>query len=154
TGTTDIFGSPTYMSPEQLKSSRDVDPRADIWALGIILYELVSGRAPFDRPTVAETFGAILYEQPVPLAKLLPAIPADLDRALLRCIEKDRAARFPNVAELAKELFPFAASASRTSLDRTSRVLRRAGVAVDSTPPPSMVAGPASMAGPPPRVAS
>ena len=55
TGTTEIFGSPMYMSPEQLKASRDVDARADIWALGIILYELCTGTSPFDRPTIAET---------------------------------------------------------------------------------------------------
>ncbi len=135
TGTTDVFGSPMYMSPEQLKASRDVDARADIWALGTILYELMCGTAPFDRPTVAETFGAILYEQPVPLRKLRPEVPEELERIVLRCLDKDKTARLGNVAELAKALFPFAASASRISLERTSRVLRRAGVLVDSVPP-------------------
>ena len=136
TGTTDIFGSPMYMSPEQLKSSRDVDARSDIWALGTILYELCTGTSPFDRPTVAETFGAILYEKPVPLRKRLHVIPEALEAVILRCLEKDANLRFGNVAELAKALFPFAERATKHSIERTSGVLRRAGVAVDSVPPP------------------
>ncbi|MFT3774790.1 MAG: protein kinase [Minicystis sp.] len=137
TRTTDIFGSPMYMSPEQLKSSRDVDPRADIWAIGVILYELVTGKSPFDRPTVAETFGAILYEKPESIRKHAPECPAGLEAAILRCVEKDANARFQNVAELAKGLLPFAEHSSRLVVERTSRVLRRAGVAVDTVPPPS-----------------
>jgi serine/threonine-protein kinase len=140
TGTTDIFGSPQYMSPEQLKSSRDVDARSDIWALGTILYELCTGTSPFDRPTVAETFGAILYEKPVPLRKRFNTIPEALDAVILRCLEKDASLRFGNVAELAKALFPFAERSTKHSIERTSGVLRRAGVRVDSVPPPSRIA--------------
>ncbi len=147
TRTTDIFGSPMYMSPEQLKSARDVDARADIWALGVILYELLAGKAPFDRPTVAETFGAILYEIPQPLRALSPAVPEGLELAVLRCIEKDKSKRFSNVAELAKALFPFAENTARQSLERTSRVLKRAGVAVDSVPPPPGSGLPDSLVG-------
>ena len=143
TGTTEIFGSPTYMSPEQLKAARDVDARADIWALGVILYELISGRAPFDRPTVPETFGSILYEQPKPLAKAVPSVPAELSQIVQRCLEKNKEARVANVAELAKALFPFAQHTSKASLDRTSRVLRRAGVTIASIPPPPNGAAPA-----------
>jgi serine/threonine-protein kinase len=137
TRTTDIFGSPMYMSPEQLKSSRDVDPRADIWAIGVILYELVSGKSPFDRPTVAETFGAILYETPERLRKLQPDCPEGLEAAIFRCFEKNAAARFQNVAELAKAILPFADLATRHTVERTSRVLRRAGMKVDTVPPPA-----------------
>jgi serine/threonine protein kinase len=136
TGTTDVFGSPQYMSPEQLKSSRDVDARADIWALGVILYELVTGSSPFDRNTVAETFGAILYAKPASLRVERPDVPPELDAVILRCLEKEASARLSNVAELAKAIFPFALNASRDSLDRTSRVLRRAGVPVASVAPP------------------
>jgi serine/threonine-protein kinase len=135
TRTTDIFGSPMYMSPEQLKSAKDVDVRADIWALGVILYELIVGRSPFDRPTVAETFGAILYEKPEPLRNAVPELPEALEQVVFRCLEKDVRARVSNVAELVKGIFPFAANATRASVERTSRVLRKAGVAVDSVPP-------------------
>jgi serine/threonine-protein kinase len=136
TQTSDVFGSPLYMSPEQLKSARDVDARADIWAIGIILYELCAGVTPFDRATVAETFGAILYERPEPLRKRAPQVPMELESAILRCLEKDAARRFQNVAELAKALFPFAENVARGSVERTARVLKRAGVPVDSVPPP------------------
>jgi eukaryotic-like serine/threonine-protein kinase len=134
TRTTDVFGSPLYMSPEQLKSSRDVDARADIWALGVILYELIGGKPPFDRPTIAETFGAILYEKAPSLAS--EGVAADLSAVVLRCLEKDAAARYANVAELAKALLPFAEHATRHSVDRASRVLKRAGVTIDTLPPP------------------
>src|SRR6185437_16592158 len=137
TRTTDVFGSPMYMSPEQLKSAKDVDPRADIWAIGVILYELLVGRSPFDRPTVAETFGAILYEKPEPIRKKAPEVPEGLVQVVLRCLEKDLGARVSNVAELVKALFPFADNATRASVERTSRVLRKAGVAVDTVPPPA-----------------
>jgi serine/threonine-protein kinase len=139
TGTTDVFGSPTYMSPEQLKASRDVDARADVWALGVILYEFIAGKAPFERPTVAETFGSILYETPVPLRKLRPDVPEPLERAIMQCLEKDIAARTPNIADLSKALFPYAENGSQASLDRTSRILKRAGVAVASAAPESRV---------------
>jgi serine/threonine-protein kinase len=136
TGTTEIFGSPTYMSPEQLRSARDVDARADIWAIGVILYELVSGVAPFDRPTVPETFGAILFEEPAPLSKYVRGVPDGLEKIIFRCLAKDRDARLTNVGALAKALFPFAASGSQASLERTSRVLRRAGITTESVAPP------------------
>jgi serine/threonine-protein kinase len=137
TGTTDVFGSPTYMSPEQLKASRDVDARTDVWSLGVILYELIAGKAPFERPTVAETFGSILYEQPVPLRKLRPDVPPQLEQVIMRCLEKEVAARTPNISELSKALFPFAANGSQASLDRTARILKRAGMTHDSASPQS-----------------
>jgi serine/threonine-protein kinase len=142
TGTTDVFGSPAYMSPEQLKASRDVDARTDVWALGVILYELISGRAPFERATVAETFGSILYEQAAPLRSVVPEVPEELDRAILRCLEKDVSKRMPNVAELARALLPYASSASYASADRASRVLRRAGLVGDAPPPSAAISGP------------
>src|SRR6185437_3213014 len=98
---------------------------------------LLVGRSPFDRPTVAETFGAILYEKPEPIRKKAPEVPEGLEQVVLRCLEKDLGARVSNVAELVKALFPFADNATRASVERTSRVLRKAGVAVDTVPPPA-----------------
>ena len=139
TRTTDVFGSPLYMSPEQLKASRDVDARSDIWALGVILHELIGGKPPFDRATIAETFGAILHETAPSLASI-EGVPADLGAVVLRCLEKDASARYQNVAELAKALLPFAEHATRQSVDRASRVLRRAGMTIDTLPPPAKAA--------------
>ncbi|MEZ4299966.1 MAG: serine/threonine-protein kinase [Polyangiaceae bacterium] len=100
TKTTDVFGSPTYMSPEQLKASRDVDERTDVWAMGVILHEMLSGVPPFEGRTVAEIFGAILYKPAEPLSRLRPEIPRAVEVVVLRALEKDRDKRFATVAEL------------------------------------------------------
>ncbi|MFO0593185.1 MAG: serine/threonine-protein kinase [Polyangiaceae bacterium] len=100
TRTTDVFGSPTYMSPEQLKASRDVDARADVWSLAVVLHEMLAGKPPFDGRTVAEIFGAILYMPPPPLTSLRPDVPRAIESAVLRALEKDRDKRLPNVPSL------------------------------------------------------
>jgi serine/threonine protein kinase len=75
TTTTDMFGSPRYMSPEQLKSFRDVDARADLWALGVILYESVTGVSPFRRDTLGEIYWAVAFDEPPPSATRSRACP-------------------------------------------------------------------------------
>ena len=97
TKTTDVFGSPTYMSPEQLKASRDVDERTDVWSLGVIFHEMLAGKPPFDGRSVAEIFGAILYKAPEPLSKVRPDVPPHVEAAVIRALEKDRDKRFPTV---------------------------------------------------------
>ena len=124
TKTTDVFGSPTYMSPEQLKASRDVDYRADIWALGVILFEILAGKPPFGGGTVAEIFGAILHQPAPRLREQRKDAPAELERVLLQCLEKDASKRIQNVADLADALMPFGSDAARESTARVSRVLR------------------------------
>jgi eukaryotic-like serine/threonine-protein kinase len=137
TKTTDVFGSPLYMSPEQLKSSRDVDARADLWALGVILFELVSGQAPFDRGTVAEIFGAILHEKPLRLRAALPSAPGGLEQVVACCLEKEPERRYSNIGELASALSPFGSADSLVSLQRITRVMQGAGSGA-SLPPPSV----------------
>jgi eukaryotic-like serine/threonine-protein kinase len=138
TKTSDVFGSPLYMSPEQLKSSRSVDTRADIWALGVILFELVFGRAPFERGTVAEIFGAILHEKAPVLRALMPTAPEALSQVLERCLEKDPAARYPNIAVLAQALAPFGSAEAKSSLQRIERVIRNSGVEIIAFAPAGM----------------
>lgn len=123
TRTDTVMGTPGYMSPEQMKAARDVDARTDIWALGIVLYECLSGRRPFD----AETFSAIVLraatEPPPPMD---PRIPRGLQAVVLRCLEKDRAARFPSMAALAAALAPFARDgrAAAIVVERTRAMLQ------------------------------
>lgn len=98
-----ILGTPHYMSPEQL-SGDSVDHRSDQFAFGVVLYEMVGGKPPFDGPSVRPIVGAILVGPTPPLNRLRPDTPADLERIICRCLEKDPAKRFPSSAELAAEL--------------------------------------------------
>jgi hypothetical protein len=98
-----MMGTPSYMSPEQV-TGRPIDARTDIFALGIILYELASGRRPFAAASGAELMSAILRETPRPISELRPDLPQDLVHAISRCLEKDPAARFPSALALLDEL--------------------------------------------------
>ena len=76
------MGSPHYMSPEQMRASQDVDARTDIWALGVMLYELITGQVPFTGETLPEICIKIATEQPPPLRALRPDAPAGLEAVL------------------------------------------------------------------------
>ncbi len=118
-----VMGTPGYMSPEQMKSSRNADPRSDIWSLGVVLYECVNGRRPFD----AEDFTAIVLQVVNnEVAAMDPRVPRGLQSAVLRCLEKDRDRRFRAVAELAAALAPFArdARAAAITAERTLAMAR------------------------------
>ena len=122
TKTSSIMGSPLYMSPEQMVSSKSVDARCDLWALGIILYELVTGSPPFVAETVTEIIAQILQLAPKPPHEV-NAVNPELSKIILRCLEKDPAKRYQNVGELADALSPFAPKAQRNTAERISRVL-------------------------------
>ncbi|MBN1611979.1 MAG: protein kinase [Polyangiaceae bacterium] len=139
TRTSTMMGSPLYMSPEQLHSSKDVDSRTDIWALGVILYELVTREPPFFAEGVAELVTKILTVPPAPLRSKRPDVPAALEAVVLRCLEKDRTRRFESVGELAGALQPFSPRRARLSLERISGVMRSAGLSASvlAMPPSS-----------------
>ncbi len=138
TKTSAMMGTPFYMSPEQLRSSRDVDARADVWSLGAILYELLAGKVPFDGEALAELCIKIMQD-PTPLIRSVrPEVPVELEQVLCRCLEKDREKRYPNVAEMAIALGPFGPTRSRLSVDRVRGIVHgAASMTVSVAPPPA-----------------
>jgi serine/threonine-protein kinase len=123
TRTAAVVGSPFYMSPEQMQSSKGVDARTDIWSLGVILFELTTGRLPFESDTVTELAIKIATEPAPPVRSFRGDLPAGLERAIARCLEKDRGRRFQTVGELAIALAEYAPPRARASVERTLRTL-------------------------------
>jgi serine/threonine-protein kinase len=100
----DVLGSAQYMSPEQVAGSENVDRRADVWSTGVLLYELLSGRKPFDADGLATIIVKILKEDPEPLGTLVQGLPQELVDTVMRALEKDPAKRTPKAEELGREL--------------------------------------------------
>ncbi|MDB4937477.1 MAG: serine/threonine protein kinase [Labilithrix sp.] len=127
TATDAVMGTPLYMSPEQVRSLKNVDRRTDIWALGAILYELLTASPIFEAPTVTALCAMIAMDPPTPVRARRPDAPAELEAIILRCLHKDPNGRFGDVAALADALAPFASQRGRDSAARVSRVVRGAG---------------------------
>jgi serine/threonine protein kinase len=118
THTSAFLGSPYYMSPEQMRSARNVDHRSDVWSLGVILYELIAGTPPFVAPTLPDLLAAIMTEPPAPLRTKRPDVPAELEQVIARALVKQREGRFQSVGELAAALVPLAPRRSRHLVER------------------------------------
>ncbi len=118
-----VMGSPHYMSPEQMLSSKNVDVRADIWALGAILHELLVGAPAFEGETIAARSAAVLRDPAPPLTTLRTDVPPQVEAVVLRCLEKEPARRFANVAELAAALAECGSASAHASAERIARVL-------------------------------
>jgi eukaryotic-like serine/threonine-protein kinase len=127
-GTAAWFASPAYLAPEQIRNPQDTDARADIWALGVILYELIAGNLPFAADSVAGMLVAVAHDEPAMLAT--QDVPFELARVVQRCLAKDPSGRPADVATLALALAPFAGSEGIALARRVESAL--------SSPPPSM----------------
>jgi len=135
TRTSAVVGSPFYMSPEQIMSSRDVDVRTDIWSLGVILHELLVGQPPFAGEAITELAVRITIQAATPVQSYRPDVPAGLDQVITRCLEKDRERRYPNVAELALALADFGTRRARQSVEGILGTMRKAGITGIVLPP-------------------
>jgi len=116
------MGTPTYMSPEQMRASRSVDHRSDIWSLGVVLYELVQGAPPFAHDAFSAMVLKVVND---PLPKLTVKCPDGLDAVIYRCLEKDANRRFQNLSELTRALAKYAQSPTQAiiSVQRTSGII-------------------------------
>ena len=133
TKTSVLMGSPYYMSPQQMRSSRDADARCDIWALGMILYELLTGIVAFPRETLPELCASIIYDPvPHPSSHGVDVAP-ELVEVITRCLEKDPALRYQNLAQLAQALAPFTPDGP-ASAERIQRILDPAARSLSSPP--------------------
>ncbi|NUP13126.1 MAG: protein kinase [Polyangiaceae bacterium] len=145
TQTLSVIGSPLYMSPEQMESPRDADERADVWSMGVILYELLTGKPPFEAPTMPLLLARICTAEPTPFAARDVSIDPKIEAAVMRCLAKDPAKRFSSIATFAKAIAPASRDRAQLLVAETtadegaiaspeSCSMRR--LAWDSSPPP------------------
>ena len=147
TQTRSMLGSPLYMSPEQMRSSRDVDARSDVWALGVVLFQLLTGEWPFEAEAMPELVLKVVTDPPRSLAAIRPEVPQGLVEVVERCLKKPPAERYANAAELAQALEPFAPPESRVTVERA----RMAMGSTSRGPSPSAVGSTLASARTPPR---
>ncbi len=155
TETGSIVGTAQYLSPEQAKGG-EVDPRSDLYSLGVVLYELLTGKTPFDGETPVEIAMKHLSTTPKPPSKLRPDVPRELDMVVMRALAKNPDERYQSADEMEGDLERVARGArvSATTVDTATQVLRRpaAAVAAASATAATMIAPPPASAAPPPAV--
>lgn len=118
TKTSAWIGSPLYMAPEQMQSARDVDSRADIWSLGAILYECISGVPPYEAESLPQLCNLLITTDAPHIQSRKADVPDDLAAAIMGCLVRDKSKRLPQVADLAKVVVRYATTITGTGMSR------------------------------------
>jgi serine/threonine-protein kinase len=146
TATGTLMGTPLYMSPEQCHGAKHVDHRTDIYSLGVLAFEAVCGRPPFVADGFGEMIAKHLHEPPPPPSSLCPAIPREMEQALLRALAKDPAKRYPTIAALGAAMLRSVglstASGSSVADDALGETLPPPSMTIPATLPPGPTPGP------------
>jgi hypothetical protein len=149
TGT--VLGTPSYLSPEQARGRKDIDERIDIWAAGVMLYQMLAGELPFKGESYNEVLANVLIEDPMPLGQLAPGAPDGLVAVVNRAMTKDRDERFKRVSDMIESLLPFCERAEYEMTPQAFEMLRKSvppppalpkvdtGIGMPAIPPPSPV---------------
>jgi eukaryotic-like serine/threonine-protein kinase len=151
TRTSEMMGTPSYMAPEQIASAKNVDQRADVWAMGVIAYEAISGQVPFLGETLPATVMAVIQAEPAPLVN----VPVGFAQTVARCLAKHPDHRFADVAELAMAIAPFGSPASIELAYKIGKLTRPSARVIPSPVPmaipqmPTTLGNAAAMVGAP-----
>jgi eukaryotic-like serine/threonine-protein kinase len=124
TKTSAMMGSPLYMSPEQMRSPKEVDAQTDVWALGVILFELLTAQVPFDGETVPEVAIKVATSTPPSIRGLRPEVPLGLEAVIVKALEKPKSDRYRNVAELAIAIGEYAPARAKPLVERICGILQ------------------------------
>jgi len=144
TGAGTVMGTANYLSPEQAKGT-DVDVRTDLWSLGAVLYEMVTGQLPFAGETPTDTISLILQKEPAPLTRHASGTPAELERIVAKALTKDREDRYQTARDLAVDLRNFKRKLEvDAEIDRTAPPEFRTATATSGQAPPGTVSGAAA----------
>ena len=135
TDSTESMGSPFHMSPEQMLDPSSVDSRTDIWSLGVVLYEVLTGQMPFAGETGPQLCANVMTTEPIPPQAHRQDIPDGLGSVILRCLQKDKTKRYADVGELSQALREFGGAGAVVAAARVEQILGRSGELQADSPP-------------------